>query len=30
MLQYMLDTSICIYVMKHYPPRLGDRFNRLA
>ena len=30
MLRYMLDTNICIYVMKHYPPELGDRFNRLA
>lgn len=30
MLQYMLDTNICIYVMKHYPPELRDRFNRLA
>ena len=30
MLQYMLDTNICIYVMKHYPPKLRDRFNRLT
>jgi tRNA(fMet)-specific endonuclease VapC len=30
MLQYMLDTNICIYVMKHYPPELRDRFNLLA
>jgi tRNA(fMet)-specific endonuclease VapC len=30
MLQYMLDTNICIYVMKHYPPQLAGRFNRLA
>jgi tRNA(fMet)-specific endonuclease VapC len=30
MLQYMLDTNICIYVMKNYPPRLRERFNRLA
>lgn len=30
MLQYMLDTNICIYVMKDYPPKLGERFNRLA
>lgn len=30
MLQYMLDTNICIYVMKGYPPRLRERFNRLA
>jgi tRNA(fMet)-specific endonuclease VapC len=30
MLQYMLDTNICIYVMKNYPPELRDTFNRLA
>jgi tRNA(fMet)-specific endonuclease VapC len=30
MLQYMLDTNICIYVMKNYPPKLQERFNRLA
>ena len=30
MLQYMLDTNICIYVMKNYPPKLRERFNRLA
>ena len=30
MLRYMLDTNICIHVMKHYPPELRDRFNRLA
>jgi tRNA(fMet)-specific endonuclease VapC len=30
MLQYMLDTNICIYVMKNYPPALRERFNRLA
>jgi len=30
MLHYMLDTNICIYVMKNYPPELRDRFNRLA
>jgi tRNA(fMet)-specific endonuclease VapC len=30
MLQYMLDTNICIYVIKTYPPRLRERFNRLA
>ena len=28
--QYMLDTNICIYVVKNYPPRLRERFNRLA
>lgn len=30
MLQYMLDTNICLYVMKNYPPKLRERFNRLA
>ncbi len=30
MLQYMLDTNICIYVIKNYPPKLRNRFNRLA
>jgi tRNA(fMet)-specific endonuclease VapC len=28
MLQYMLDTNICVYVMKGYPPTLLGRFNR--
>jgi tRNA(fMet)-specific endonuclease VapC len=30
MLQYILDTDICIYVIKTYPPKLAERFNRLA
>ncbi len=30
MLAYMLDTNICIYVMKTYPPKLRDKFNALA
>ena len=30
MLTYMLDTNICIYVIKNYPPELRDRFNDLA
>jgi tRNA(fMet)-specific endonuclease VapC len=30
MLTYMLDTSICIYVMKNYPPNLQEKFNALA
>jgi tRNA(fMet)-specific endonuclease VapC len=30
MLQYMLDTNICIYIMKKHPPTLLDRFNQLA
>jgi tRNA(fMet)-specific endonuclease VapC len=30
MLQYMLDTSICIHVIRNYPPELLDRFSRHA
>jgi tRNA(fMet)-specific endonuclease VapC len=30
MLAYMLDTNICIYVMKSYPPKLRERFNAHA
>jgi tRNA(fMet)-specific endonuclease VapC len=30
MLEYMLDTDICIYVMKNHPAELRRRFNRLA
>jgi tRNA(fMet)-specific endonuclease VapC len=30
MLTYMLDTNICIYVMKNYPRDLQDKFNSLA
>ena len=30
MLAYMLDTNICIYVMKTYPPELREKFNTLA
>ena len=30
MLAYMLDTNICIYVMRSYPPQLRDKFNALA
>jgi len=30
MLEYMLDTDICIYVMKNHPAGLRQRFNRLA
>lgn len=26
----MLDTNICIYVVKNYPPELRERFDRLA
>jgi tRNA(fMet)-specific endonuclease VapC len=30
MLNYMLDTNICIYVMKNYPQDLREKFNALA
>ena len=30
MLTYMLDTNICIYVMKNYPANLLEKFNNLA
>lgn len=30
MLTYMLDTNICIYVMKNYPRNLKEKFNLLA
>ena len=30
MLIYMLDTNICIYVMKLYPLELREKFNTLA
>jgi tRNA(fMet)-specific endonuclease VapC len=30
MLRYMLDTDICIYVIKSHPPKLRERFNRFA
>jgi len=30
MLRYMLDTNICIYVMKNYPLQLREKFNALA
>jgi tRNA(fMet)-specific endonuclease VapC len=30
MLEYMLDTDICIYVMKNHPAELRRRFNRFA
>ena len=28
--RYMLDTNICIYVMKNYPQALREKFNALA
>ena len=30
MLTYMLDTNICIHVMKTYPPAGREKFNALA
>jgi tRNA(fMet)-specific endonuclease VapC len=30
MLQYMLDTDMCIYVIKDYRVELRERFNKLA
>jgi len=30
MLRYMLDTNICIYVLKHRPSQVRERFNRHA
>ena len=30
MLQYMLDTDICIFVLRNRPPELRERFNQLA
>jgi tRNA(fMet)-specific endonuclease VapC len=30
MLRYLLDTNICIYVIKHRPARVRERFNALA
>ena len=26
MARYMLDTNICIYLMKHHPPEVAERF----
>ncbi len=30
MLRYMLDTNICIYVIKNRPTELREKFNRFA
>ena len=30
MLAYMLDTNICIYLMKARPPELREKFNEIA
>ena len=30
MLRYMLDTNICIYVLKQHPPQLRDTFEQHA
>lgn len=26
--RYMLDTNMCIYLMKHHPPQVAERFAR--
>ena len=26
--KYMLDTNICIYLMKHHPPEVAERFSQ--
>lgn len=28
-MRYMLDTNICIYLMKHHPPEVAERFAKL-
>lgn len=28
-MRYLLDTNICIYLMKHSPPQIAARFRRL-
>jgi len=28
MARYMLDTNICIYLMKHQPPEVAERFSK--
>lgn len=30
MLRYMLDTNICIYVIRNHPPKLRERFTEHA
>jgi len=30
MLEYMLDTNICIYILKNRPPELREKFDREA
>ncbi len=30
MLEYMLDTNICIYILKSRPPELRDKFDQEA
>lgn len=29
-MRYMLDTNICIYLMRHHPPEVAERFATLA
>ncbi|HUW51450.1 MAG TPA: type II toxin-antitoxin system VapC family toxin [Sulfuricella sp.] len=28
-MRYMLDTNICIYLMRHHPPEVAERFAKL-
>lgn len=28
-MQYMLDTNICIYIMKHHPPQVRERLKNI-
>jgi tRNA(fMet)-specific endonuclease VapC len=28
-MRYMLDTNICIYLMRHHPPKVAERFATL-
>lgn len=29
-MRYMLDTNICIYIMKHHPPQVRQRLEQVA
>lgn len=29
-LRYLLDTNICIYIAKHHPPKVAQRFAQLS
>ena len=28
-LRYLLDTNICMYIAKHHPPKVAQRFAQL-